>query len=129
MKAKFILKAKDLDKKWLRAIRDLYGKERIVVTIQTEQEAIEEEFMDELEYEEEDDEFFNHWLNQFEEDEDEEEEEEEVLPEPEPVVKKTRGRKKQSETVAETPQEVVAEKPRRGRKKKVVEAVETEDQA
>lgn len=34
MKIKFVLKAKDLNKKWLKSIKSLYGKQKLVISIE-----------------------------------------------------------------------------------------------
>lgn len=34
MKIKFILKAKDLNKKWLKSVKSLYGKQKLVISIE-----------------------------------------------------------------------------------------------
>ncbi|MBX7240772.1 MAG: hypothetical protein K1X92_03415 [Bacteroidia bacterium] len=93
MRTKFVLRAKDLNKKWLKAVQALYGKQSIVITIQTEEDYdMDFEFGDDDEWWEEDDLL----------DEEEEEGEEEKVEAPameEPAVKKTRApRKKATET-------------------------------
>lgn len=34
MKIKFVLKAKDLNKKWLKSVKSLYGKQKLVISIE-----------------------------------------------------------------------------------------------
>lgn len=105
MRTKFVLKAKKLNKKWLNAVKALYGKKSIVITIQTEEDydldfAFEEDsdFWDDdflFEEEEEDEE---------EEEEDEEEEGEEKKEEPveeAPTPKKQRASRKKTEEKAD----------------------------
>ncbi len=102
MRTKFVLKAKKLNKKWLNAVKALYGKKSIVITIQTEEDydldfAFEEDsdFWDDdflIEEEEDDDE---------EEDDEEEEEKKEEPVEEAPAPKKQRASRKKTEENAD----------------------------
>lgn len=51
MKTKFIIKAKKLNKKWLDAVKSLYGKQKLVITINTE----DDELMDFVAFDDDDD--------------------------------------------------------------------------
>lgn len=71
MKTKFIIKAKKLNKKWLDAVKALYGKQKLVITINTE----DEELMDFVAFDDDDD----WWEEDNFEGEEEKEEEEELV--------------------------------------------------
>lgn len=123
MKTKFVLKAKNLNKKWLEAIKSLYGKQQIVITINTE----DDEYLDFAAFDTDDD-----WW-ETEEDEwdllnignDEEEEKEEVKEAPivETPVKKTRSpRATKEDAIAEI---IPAKKGRSTKAKKEQDAADS----
>lgn len=131
MKTKFIIKAKKLNKKWLDAVKALYGKQKLVITINTE----DDELMDFVAFDDDDD----WWEEDTFEGEPEENEEEELIvvadksKEKDEVLEKTeKSSKKKNEVEAEVKAEAPVSKPPRGPYKKTREKLanaETSDSA
>ncbi len=58
MKIKFVLKAKDLNKKWLKSVKSLYGKQKLVISIEPDNgEEMDFDFDDDSWWNNEDEEF------------------------------------------------------------------------
>jgi hypothetical protein len=116
MKTKFILKPKELNKKWLKAIQALYGKATVVVTVETEDEAMLSDLFSEDEWEEWDE---NQWEDLLSI-ENEEMEEEESISKEEPVEEKPKSKRgrKPANSVEATPSVEEKPKTKRGPRKK-----------
>lgn len=58
MKIKFVLKAKDLNKKWLKSVKSLYGKQKLVISIEPDKgQEMDYDFDDDSWWDDEEEEF------------------------------------------------------------------------
>lgn len=121
MKVEFTLKAKEMDKKWHKAIKKLFGKKKLCVTVRLASEDDDDWWEAE---DDEDDDWFLEWDEEDQEEEEEAEEAKDEKAEEKEEVKEAEILEAAGvEVKEETP--VVSEKPKttRGRKKSTAEAV------